>query len=148
MDIRKIKKLIELVEASDIAEIEIRKGEDAVRISRHSSTPPMVASPVVSPVATVATPETPTPAPESSSVAPKGHTLKSPMVGTFYRSTSPEAQPLVEIGQRVEIGQPICIVEAMKMFNQIESDHSGIIADILVDNGQPVEYDQPLIIIQ
>jgi len=145
MDIRKIKKLIELLEESDIAEIEIREGEESVRISRHSIQP-MVASPVVPPMAAVAATEAH--APESSSVAPTGHTLKSPMVGTFYRSTSPESQPLVEIGQRVEIGQPICVIEAMKMFNQIESDHSGIIADILVDNGQPVEYDQPLLVIQ
>jgi acetyl-CoA carboxylase biotin carboxyl carrier protein len=150
MDIRNIKKLIDLFKDSDITELEIHEGEESVRISRQSSQTVVssAAAPVMpAPAAIVAAEPSPTAA-DSSAIVPIGHTLKSPMVGTFYRSTSPEARPLVEVGQRVEIGQPICIIEAMKMFNQIESDHSGIIADILVDNGQPVEYDQPLLVIQ
>lgn len=149
MDIRKIKKLIELLETSGIAELEIREGEESVRISRHA--PPQAVTGVSPPVAMVTPPAG---NPGDSAVAdtgrraPAGHTLKSPMVGTFYRATSPEAKPLVEIGQRVEVGQPICIIEAMKMFNQIEADHAGVVADILVDNGQPVEYDQPLLVIR
>ncbi len=147
MDIRKIKKLIDLLQDSDVTELEISEGEESVRISRQS-TQTVVTSATVPVMPAMAAAEPSPTAADSSAIAPVGHTLKSPMVGTFYRSTSPEAKPLVEIGQRVEIGQPICIIEAMKMFNQIESDHSGIIADILVDSGQPVEYDQPLLVIQ
>jgi len=147
MDIRNIKKLIDLFKDSDITELEIHEGEESVRISRQSAQ--TVVTSAAAPVMPAMAVAEPSPAgTDSSAIVPVGHTLKSPMVGTFYRSTSPEARPLVEVGQRVEIGQPICIIEAMKMFNQIESDHSGIIADILVDNGQPVEYDQPLLVIQ
>lgn len=149
MDIRKIKKLIELLEESGIAEIEIKEGEESVRISRHAATAPVMMQPVPAPrqdsaaVITV-TQETETPAPS----APTGHTVKSPMVGTFYRAPSPGAKPFTEVGQRVEVGDTLCIIEAMKMLNQIEADKSGVIAAILVENGQPVEYGQPLFIIE
>lgn len=154
MDIRKIKKLIELLEASGIAEIEIKEGEDSVRISRypHSGAitpPPWVmptyyGSPPTAPAAT--TPAGPIAAPVTDTA--KGHILRSPMVGTFYRSASPGSKPLVEIGQSVNSGDVVCIIEAMKMFNQIEADQAGVITRILVENGQPVEFDQPLLIIE
>lgn len=154
-DIRKIKKLIELLETSGIAEIEIKEGEDSVRISRHpqggasmamsppfwagysSPSPPAVAAPVPAPASVV------------EAAAPiTGHVLRALMVGTFYRSATPGSRPFVEIGQTVNVGDPVCIIEAMKMFNQIEADHAGTITRILVENGQPVEYDQPLLIIE
>jgi acetyl-CoA carboxylase biotin carboxyl carrier protein len=156
-DIRKIKKLIELLETSGIAEIEIKEGEDSVRISRHpqggtpmAMSPPFWAapgygSPPPAPPPVVA----PGPAPVAEADQPiKGHILRSLMVGTFYRSATPGSKPFVEIGQTVNIGDPVCIIEAMKMFNQIEADHAGVITRILVENGQPVEYDQPLLVIE
>ncbi len=151
MDIRKIKKLIEIIEQSDVAELEISEGEESVRISRYSSAPPAVvtAAPAAMPAAAVApalTAATETPAPEAS--APAGHTVKSPMVGTFYRASSPEAASFVEIGQKVSAGETLCIIEAMKILNQIEADKSGTIKQILVENAEPVEYDQPLFIIE
>ncbi|OZB37500.1 MAG: acetyl-CoA carboxylase, biotin carboxyl carrier protein [Halothiobacillus sp. 14-56-357] len=150
MDIRKIKKLIELLEESGIAEIEIREGEESVRISRGQiaqATPVQYTVPSVS-VPTVAS----APAPDSQQVAAPaqaaGTPIKSPMVGTFYRSASPTAKPFVEVGSIVKSGDTLCVIEAMKMFNQIEAETSGTITAILVENGQPVEYDQPLFIIE
>ncbi len=145
MDIRKVKKLIELLEESNINEIEIKEGEESVRISRGAPVAPQVVAapaPVAAPVATapVATVE---PAPEVVS----GHTVNSPMVGTFYRSPSPSSPSFVEVGQQVKVGDVICIVEAMKMMNQIEADKAGVVEAILAENAQPVEFDQPLITI-
>ena len=153
MDIRKIKKLIELLEESNVAELEIREGEESVRISRGSSATtaaPVPAQTVVQPVAPAAAPAVQEGAPAAAAAEPttttaSGHILVSPMVGTFYRSPSPGAAAFVEVGQTVKAGDPICIVEAMKMMNQIESDKDGVIEEILVEDGQPVEFDQPLV---
>jgi len=147
MDIRKIKKLIELIEDSDIAEIEIHEGEESVRVSRVSSS---VTAPVAMP-APVAAPAPATPAPVEAAPAPAeetGHSVNSPMVGTFYRAASPGAKVFVDIGSKVNAGDTLCIIEAMKILNQIESDTSGTVTKILVENGQPVEYNQPLFIIE
>ena len=148
MDIRKIKKLIDLIEESDIAEIEISEGEESVRISRYTSSAapvqyaaPVAAAPVQAPAAAA-----PTSAPAEEKIS--GHVIKSPMVGTFYRSASPGSAPFVEVGQSVSAGQTLCIIEAMKILNQIESDKSGKIKQILVENAHPVEYGQPLFIIE
>lgn len=147
MDIRKVKKLIELIEESDIAEIEIHEGEESVRISRASAIAPVVAmaAPAAAPAAAV--PATPAAAEETEEEV-TGHQIKSPMVGTFYESSSPGAKPFVEEGQRVSNGDTLCIIEAMKILNQIESDKSGVVKKILVENGQPVEYNEPLFIIE
>lgn len=150
MDIRKIKKLIELVEESGIAELEITEGEESVRINRYSAAPvaaaPMAVAaapaPVAAPVAEAA------PVADAAPAKPAGHTVHSPMVGTFYRSSSPGAKAFVEVGDSVNVGDTLCIVEAMKMMNQIESDKAGVVKEILVDNQQPVEFDQPLFIIE
>lgn len=152
MDVRKIQKLIQLLEGSDVAEIEIKEGEDSVRISRlHSG---MVAAPPVpqqfyapaQPVA--AAPATAASASEPVTPAvPAGHTIESPMVGTFYRAPSPTAKPFVDVGQTVKVGDTLCIIEAMKMLNQIQSDKAGVVQAILVENEQPVEFGQPLFII-
>ena len=151
MDIRKVKKLIELLEESGIAEIEIKEGEESVRISRQSQTgPAMLAAPAaMAPVPVAAAPAAAveTPAAEPAGGAIEGHAIKSPMVGTFYRAPSPGASPFVEVGQTVSAGDTLCIIEAMKLLNQIEADKTGTIKAILVENGQPVEYDQPLFII-
>ena len=152
MDIRKVKKLIELLEASDIAEIEIKEGEEAVRISRSSSAAPAVLAPAPAPVAAAA-PAAPAPAPAAAeekpaaAAAPSGHVVSSPMVGTFYRSPSPSSPAFVEVGTHVKVGDVVCIVEAMKMMNQIEADQAGVVEAILVEDGEPVEFDQPLITI-
>jgi acetyl-CoA carboxylase biotin carboxyl carrier protein len=148
MDIRKIKKLIDLIQESDIAEIEIQEGEESVRISRNNvAAPVMMAAPALqqtAPAPAIAAPAVEAvPAPTNNANA-----VKSPMVGTFYRSSSPEAPSLVEIGQSVNAGDVICIIEAMKMFNQIEADRSGTVKAIMVENGHPVEFDEPLIIIE
>ena len=153
MDIRKIKKLIELVEESGIAELEISEGEESVRISRNFSgqvsvAPQMMMQPAqvqqaAAPVAAAAQAAAP-----AADAAPSGHLMRSPMVGSFYRSSSPEAKPFVEVGQHVNVGDTLCIVEAMKMMNQIESDKVGVIKAILVENGQAVEFDEPLFIIE
>ncbi len=152
MDIRKIKKLIEIIEESDIAEIEISEGEDSVRINRYSSmlapapiahVAPLASQVAAAPVATIATSS---PAPTAE--VPSGHSVKSPMVGTFYRSASPGSPTFVEVGQSVKEGETLCIIEAMKILNQIEADKSGIIKQILVENAEPVEYDQSLFIIE
>lgn len=155
MDIRKIKKLIELVEESGIAELEISEGEESVRISRApamASMPAMqpfyAAAPAVAPApAAVAPAAAPAPA-DNGNAALSGHVVRSPMVGTFYRTPSPEAKAFVEVGQQVNAGDPLCIVEAMKMMNQIEADKSGVVKAILVENGQPVEFDELLVIIE
>ncbi len=161
MDIRKIKKLIELLESSGVAEIEIKEGEDSVRISRHpqgGASVMMPSQPVwATPAAYGFAPAAPVmPAPMSPAVpavptdaeAIQGHILRSPMVGTFYRSAAPGSKPFVEIGQHVNVGDPVCILEAMKMFNQIEADRAGTVTRILAENGQPIEYDQPLLVIE
>ena len=153
MDLRKLKKLIDLVEESGIAELEITEGEEKVRIVKSSAAPaaPMAFAPPP--------PAQPTPAPasapalaaasaeEAQAAAPEGHAVKSPMVGTFYRTPSPDAKAFVEVGQIVKEGETICIIEAMKLMNEIECDKSGTVKAILVENGQPVEYGQPLFII-
>ncbi len=153
MDIRKVKKLIELLEESNIDEIEIAEGEESIRISRTSKVAqaapyqyapaPMAAPAPVAPVAAVAA------APAAAVAAPviEGHQVKSPMVGTYYSAASPTSGSFVEIGQKVNAGDTICIIEAMNMMNQIEADKSGTVTAILVDNGEPVEFDQPLITI-
>ena len=147
MDIRKVKKLIELLEESGIAEIEIREGEESVRISRYGASPMVMQAPAAmqapAPVAAAARPAEP-----AADAVPAGHMVKSPMVGTFYRSSNPGAKPFVEVGQRVSVGETLCIIEAMKMLNQIEADAAGEIAAILVENGQPVEFGQPLFVIK
>ncbi|WP_440866864.1 acetyl-CoA carboxylase biotin carboxyl carrier protein [Symbiopectobacterium purcellii] len=156
MDIRKIKKLIELVEESGIAELEISEGEESVRISRAPVAPaypmmqqayaPMMQQPAPALATAVA------PAPEAavaaSPAAVSGHIVRSPMVGTFYRTPSPDAKAFVEVGQRVNVGDTLCIVEAMKMMNQIEADKAGVVKAVLVENGQPVEFDEPLVVIE
>ncbi|MBW9259638.1 MAG: acetyl-CoA carboxylase biotin carboxyl carrier protein [Candidatus Thiodiazotropha sp. (ex. Lucinisca nassula)] len=150
MDIRKVKKLIELLEESDVAEIEIHEGEESVRISRNSSMPAPLAAPVAAPAAPAAAPAAPAAAPAVESEPSEeiqGHAVRSPMVGTFYRSPSPGSKPFVEEGQQVSVGDTLCIIEAMKILNQIESDKAGTVRKILVDNGQPVEYNEPLYII-
>jgi len=148
MDIRKIKKLIELIEESDIAEIEIHEGEESVRLSRYSAaqpqfaaTPALAGAPAAQ--AAAALPAAP-PAPEE----PAGYMVRSPMVGTFYRSPTPGAKSFVELGSRVNVGDTLCIIEAMKILNQIEADKDGVIAKILAENSQPVEYNQPLFVIE
>lgn len=140
MDIRKIKKLIELIEESDIAELEVKEGEEAIRISRYSTAPVTYAAAPP----TAAAPLAPAPTEEKIS----GHIVKSPMVGTFYRSASPGTKTFVEVGQSVRAGDTLCIIEAMKILNQIEADKNGTIAKILVENAEPVEYGQPLFIIE
>ena len=151
MDIRKVKKLIELLEESGIDELEIHEGEESVRISRYSNNAPVAAAPiqVAQPMAapTPAAPAAPVSAEPAAAAAPvvtTGHQVKSPMVGTFYNSPSPDAGAFVQEGQQVKQGDVLCIVEAMKMMNQIKADKSGTIEAILAENGQPVEYDQPL----
>ena len=143
MDIRKIKKLIELIEDSDIAELEIKEGDDSIRISRANTAPVHFSSSALQPQAYTQS-NTPAPAQNEQSATPLGHTVTSPMVGTFYRASSPELAPFAEVGQTVKAGDVLCIVEAMKMMNQIESDTSGVIESINVENGEPVEFDQPL----
>jgi len=151
MDIRKVKKLIELLEESGVAEIEIHEGEESVRISRYAANAPVAPAPVsvavpaagpaaTAPVAAPAEPEVP--------AVPSGHTVDSPMVGTFYRAPSPGAGNFVEIGQRVNEGDTLCIIEAMKMLNQIESDKAGVVKAVLVENAEPVEYGQALFVIE
>lgn len=150
MDIRKIKKLIDLIQESDVAEIEIKEGEESVRISRaNANAPMMMAAPAVqhqaAPPSVAPTPALEIEAPAATNV---DKAVKSPMVGTFYRSSSPESASFVEVGQSVSEGDVICIIEAMKMFNQIESDRSGTVKAILVENGHPVEFGEPLVIIE
>ncbi|MFQ3237159.1 MAG: acetyl-CoA carboxylase biotin carboxyl carrier protein [Paraglaciecola sp.] len=148
MDIRKIKKLIELVEESGISELEITEGEESVRIHRsgHAAAPVQYGAPVQQ----LAPAQAPAPAAQLPVATPEvtGHRVKSPMVGTFYRSSSPGSKVFVEVGQHVNVGDTLCIIEAMKMMNQIESDMTGVVKEILVENQDPVEFDQPLFIIE
>jgi acetyl-CoA carboxylase biotin carboxyl carrier protein len=148
MDLRKVKKLIELLQESDVAEIEIHEGEESVRISRASAAPPAVyAQPMMmaqaAPAAAVS--GAPPSAPAADEI--KGHSVNSPMVGTFYRAPSPGSKPFVEVGSTVAVGDVLCIIEAMKILNQIESDKAGTVKRILVENGDPVEYNQPLFVV-
>lgn len=150
MDIRKIKKLIEMISESDVAEIEIHEGDDSLRISRYSSVAPaavqVVQAPVSQPMAVSQAASEP--GVESTGDKFTGHIVRSPMVGTFYRSSTPGARPFVELGQRVGEGDTLCIIEAMKILNQIEADKAGVITKVLVENAQPVEYNQPLFVIE
>ncbi|MBN2885700.1 MAG: acetyl-CoA carboxylase biotin carboxyl carrier protein [Chromatiaceae bacterium] len=153
MDIRKVKKLIELLEQSDVAEIEIHEGEESVRISRHGSAPmPFYAPQGAAHFAAAPSGSAPqSGAPEGeteTTLELEGEVVRSPMVGTFYRAPAPGAKPFVEEGQAVKAGETLCIIEAMKILNQIESDHAGTVKRILVENGQPVEYNQPLFVIE
>lgn len=150
MDIRKIKKLIELVEESGISELEISEGEESVRISRNSTAPvaPVQYAAAPAPVAAPAPAAAPVAVEAAAPAAPTGHQVLSPMVGTFYGAPSPDAKPFVKVGQSVTAGETLCIVEAMKMMNQIEADKSGVVTAILVEDGQPVEFDQALVIIE
>lgn len=157
MDIRKIKKLIDMIGESDIAEIEIREGEESVRISRHTAQAaptvaympgPMPGMPYPAPAAIPAEAPVAAAAPTEDGDRITGHIIRSPMVGTFYRTPTPGAKAFVEVGQRVEAGETLCIIEAMKILNQIETDKSGVVAKVMVENGQPVEYNQPLFIIE
>ena len=141
MDIRKIKKLIEMIEESGIAELEIKEGEESIRISRYSAT---ALTYNAAPLPTSTTPLISAPAEEVMT----GHAVKSPMVGTFYRSAAPGSKAFVEVGQSVLAGDTLCIIEAMKILNQIEADKSGVVSKILVENAEPVEYGQPLFIIE
>lgn len=156
MDIRKIKKLIELVEKSGISELEISEGEESVRISRtivqnlpnlqHYMAAPTTHQPAL---ANAIAPSQILPETTNEKKAEiSGYTVRSPMVGTFYRAPSPEAKPFVEVGQTVKLGYPLCIVEAMKMMNQIEADKAGVVKAILLENGEAVEFDEPLVIIE
>ena len=147
MDIRKIKKLIELVEESGISELEITEGEESVRIHRGSSTTQVAYAPQMMQQAAPAAIPASAPVAEVPA-AISGHVLKSPMVGTFYRSSSPESKAFVEVGQKVRVGDTLCIIEAMKMMNQIESDKDGVVREILVENQEAVEFDQPLFVIE
>jgi len=146
MDIRKVKKLIELLESSGIAEIEIAEGEESVRISRY----PQANAPATGYIAPAPAGETPAPGERLPDPPPPvaGHEVTAPMVGTFYASASPGAKPFVEVGSSVEVGDTLCIIEAMKMMNQIEADVSGRIVRVLVENGHPVEFGQPLYVIE
>lgn len=157
MDLRKLKKLIDLVEESGISELELTEGEEKVRISRHQPASQAPAVHHYQPYMQMAAPSAPS-TPAASSATPavaeaaaepvvEGHVVKSPMVGTFYRSPSPEAKAFVEVGSSVSAGDTLCIIEAMKLLNEIEADQSGVIKAILVENGQPVEYGEPLFII-
>ncbi|MBF4110864.1 acetyl-CoA carboxylase biotin carboxyl carrier protein [Enterobacter cloacae] len=154
MDIRKIKKLIELVEESGISELEISEGEESVRISRAAPTasfPVMqqaYAAPVQQPALSAAVAPAATEAAPAAAAEISGHIVRSPMVGTFYRTPSPDAKAFIEVGQKVNVGDTLCIVEAMKMMNQIEADKSGTVKAILVESGQPVEFDEPLVVIE
>lgn len=147
MDLRKLKTLIELVEGSGIAELEISEGEERVRIVRSGAAVQHVYTAPQHMTTTLAPQLADVPAEPVEPAAPDGHVVKSPMVGSFYRSPSPGAKPFVEVGQSVSVGDTLCIIEAMKLLNEIEADQSGIISTILVESGQPVEYGQPLFII-
>ena len=149
MDLRKLKKLIDLVEESGIAELEITEGEEKVRISRGSTQAPapVVTQAVVAAAPVAAAVSVAPPGEPAAPAQPEGHLLKSPMVGTFYRSPNPGAKSFVEVGQTVKEGETVCIIEAMKLLNEIEADRSGVIKAILVENGQPVEYGHQLMVI-
>ncbi|HMV17195.1 MAG TPA: acetyl-CoA carboxylase biotin carboxyl carrier protein [Zoogloea sp.] len=150
MDLRKLKKLIDLVQESGISELEVTEGEEKVRIAKHSAGPAPVAYAAPAPMAInvpapAAAPAAAAPAAEPA--LPDGHVVKSPMVGTFYRASAPGAKPIVEVGQSIAAGEALCIIEAMKLMNEIEADVAGVVKAILVENGEPVEYGEPLFII-
>ncbi len=154
MDLRKIKKLIDLLEESNLSELEIKEGEEIVRLSRFpkgysvsgpAAPPAAYAAPTAEPRAAAAAADEPVAAVSPS--VPEGHVVKSPMVGTYYSSASPGAAPFLKVGQQVKVGETIGIIEAMKMFNQIEAEHAGTVKAILVENGRPVEFDEPLFVI-
>jgi acetyl-CoA carboxylase biotin carboxyl carrier protein len=148
MDIRKIKKLIELLEDSDLAEIEIKEGEESIRISRSSSAH-FAAMPAAQPSAPAAAPSAASDeaAIQAADETPPGHAVSSPMVGTFYSSPSPDSKPFAEVGSEVKVGDTLCIIEAMKIFNEIEADRDGVVRAVLKQNGDPVEYGEPLFVI-
>jgi acetyl-CoA carboxylase biotin carboxyl carrier protein len=158
MDIRKIKKLIELLEESSLTEIEIVEGEESVRLSRgghavsapmhHALSPQVQAAAWSAPAATGPAEPAPAPAEPEEDAVPEGEIVRAPMVGTYYAASSPDADAFVSLGQKVSEGETMCIIEAMKMFNQIEAETSGTVVAILVENGQPVEFDQPLFVIR
>ena len=149
MDLRKLKTLIELVETSGIAELEIQEGEERVRITRATAAPAGIQPVTVHTLpAAGAAPAAATAAADAPPAQPEGHQVKSPMVGTFYRSATPGAEPFVEVGDTVAEGDTLCIIEAMKLMNEIESDKSGVIKAILTENGQPVEFGQPLFLFE
>ncbi len=148
MDLRKLKTLIDLVQNSGISELEISEGEEKIRIAKHLTAAPattVVSMPMAAPSAQTAAAPAPTPA--AAPAPSEGHVMKAPMVGTFYRSSGPDAAPFVEVGQAVKAGETICIIEAMKLMNEIEADISGVIKAIQVENGQAVEYGQPMFVI-
>jgi len=151
MDLRKLKTLIELVESSGIAELEIQEGEERVRITRAVAPSAQgvggTAAGLVTQVAAGAQPASAIAAEPAPPVEPEGHLVKSPMVGTFYRAASPGAKPFVDVGDSVQVGDTLCIIEAMKLMNEIESDKAGVVKQILAENGQPVEFGQPLVVI-
>jgi acetyl-CoA carboxylase biotin carboxyl carrier protein len=151
MDLRKLKTLIELVESSGIGELEVQEGEERVRITRApaagaTSAPANAVYAAASPLATPTIAPAPIDAPVPV-IEPEGHFVKSPMVGTFYRAASPGAKPFVEVGDTVQVGDTLCIIEAMKLMNEIEADKAGVVKQVLAENGQPVEYGQPLVVI-
>lgn len=149
MDLRKLKTLIDLVQNSGISELEISEGEEKIRIAKHFTAAPaatMVGMPVTA-TAPAAVAPAPTPAAEAAPAQPEGHVMKAPMVGTFYRAGAPDAAPFVEVGQTVKEGDTLCVIEAMKLMNEIEADVSGVIKAIQVENGQAVEYGQPMFVI-
>lgn len=148
MDLRKLKTLIELVESSGIAELEISEGEERVRITRTAASAMQAYAPAPQQTAIAAAPQAVATAAEAAKpAAVEGHVVKSPMVGTFYRSASPGSKPFVDVGQSVNSGDTLCIIEAMKLLNEIDADQAGVIKAILVENGQPVEFGQPLFVI-
>lgn len=154
MDLRKIKTLIDILEQSNLAEIEIKEGEESVRLSRMPKggipapmTIPVHAPAHESPRAAATAPAAPAATASADKGLPPGHVVRSPMVGTFYASANPETPPFVKVGQQVKVGDTLGIIEAMKMFNQIEADHAGTVVAVLATNGQPVEFDQPLFVI-
>ncbi|MBL8446749.1 MAG: acetyl-CoA carboxylase biotin carboxyl carrier protein [Zoogloeaceae bacterium] len=151
MDLRKLKKLIDLVQESGISELEVTEGEEKVRIAKHLAAAPTMLAPAAAIAAPIAQAPAPAAAPaaaaDPASSLPEGHIVKSPMVGTFYRSSAPGSKAFSEVGDQVTEGQTLCIIEAMKLMNEIESDASGTVKAILVENGQPVEYGQPLFVI-
>ncbi len=149
MDIRKLKKLIELVESSNVAELEICEGEESVRISRLGAVAPAMAPSAVAVEAVPASiPAVEASAPPAAAEEVQGHAVNSPMVGTFYSASAPGADPFVQVGQRVEVGDTVCIIEAMKILNQIEADATGVVTRVLVENGEAVEYGEPLMVIE
>ena len=149
MDLRKLKKLIDLVQESGIAELEITEGEEKVKIVKGGAVSVLPGPALAAPAPERAAPAPAAPAPSvpEPQAAPEGHVVKAPMVGTFYRSPSPDAKPFAEVGQTVKEGETVCIIEAMKLMNEIEADAGGVVKAILVENGQPVEYGQPLLIL-